>query len=74
MDSLETIVSLSNIVCSLKCVHVCASVHGGQKRISDLLELELQTGVSHQTWVPGTNLPSLEEQYALVTSEHPSSL
>lgn len=60
-DSLDTIVSLSNMVCYLKYVHVCASVHGGQKRVSDL-ELELQRGVSHQTWVLGTSLRSSEEK------------
>ena len=38
----------------LMCTTCMPSVHGGQKRVSDLLELELQTVVSNkwiQMWV-----------------------
>lgn len=30
---------------------MCAGTHGSQKMVSDLLELELQTVVSHLTWM-----------------------
>lgn len=37
-------------------VHMSAGIHGGQKKVSDLLELELQVIVRHLTWVLGTEL------------------
>ena len=36
------------------CVNVC--VHGGQKRASNPLELELQAAVGHPVWVLRTTL------------------
>lgn len=45
------------------CLHVCiwttcVMCYEGQKRVPDLLELELQTVVSHPVWVLGTELRS----------------
>lgn len=40
-------------VCAYKC-----SAHRGQKRSSDLLELELQSVVGHLMWVRETELKS----------------
>lgn len=49
------------IICMHACLY-CESVHmnilrhRGQKRASNLLELELQVVMSHPTWVLGTGL------------------
>jgi len=43
-------------------------VHGGQRRVTGLLELELQIGVSHYGyWEP--SLAPLKEQRVLLTAE-----
>ena len=44
-------------ICVCVCVCVCG-VHGGQKRVSDPLELELQVVVSRLMWVLVTELRS----------------
>jgi hypothetical protein len=62
------------------CLHVClcimfvSGVHRGQKRVSDLLELELEivaschVGAGNQTWA------LQEEQAVLLTGEPPLQL
>lgn len=57
----------------LKSAYVCLHVgmctgkgaQGGQKRVSDLLELELQTAMDHLTWVLETKLRSSARTSAL---------
>lgn len=44
-----------------ECVHVHLGAHGGQKRVSDSLELELQAILSHLTWVLGIKFQSPEK-------------
>lgn len=54
------------------CVSVCevsASAHGGQKRTSDPLEMELQANVSHPKWVLGKERWYLEEQQEFFPAE-----
>ena len=55
-------------ICVLLCVHTCACLPvyaqqmctalGGQKRVLDILELQLQVVVSHLMWVLETKLRS----------------
>lgn len=45
------------------CLHVNADVHRDQKRVSVLLEVDLQAVVA---WVLGTELWSLKEHYTLL--------
>lgn len=40
------------------CAYVCAGAHRGQKRASNLLEVELQEVESRPSWVLGTKLES----------------
>lgn len=37
------------------------AIYGGQKKVSDPLELELQVSLSHPQWVVGTELWSSEK-------------
>lgn len=39
------------IMCIGVYVHMCASAQGGQKRVSESLELEFQAVVNYQKWV-----------------------
>ena len=45
-------------MCVFECMHMCEGVHRSQKRVLDLLELELQAVVSCPTWILGTELRS----------------
>lgn len=49
----------------LGCENMSTGPDGSQKRALDLLQLELQAGVSHLTRVLGTKLGLLEEQQRL---------
>lgn len=55
------------------CMYICAScacsVLGGQKRVSDLLEMELQVIRSYLVWVLGTKPGYVEEQKMFLTAE-----
>lgn len=54
------------------CVEPCkCNAHRGQKGESDPLELELQVVVSCCRWVLRIELRSLQERYALLTTEPP---
>lgn len=47
----------------------CEGAHGGQKRVSGLMELGLQAFVRYPTWVLGTEFPpSTRPGSALITS------
>lgn len=54
-------------------VRMSMGTHGGWKRVSEPLELELQAFVSHLIWVLGTKLRSQQEQYVLLTVSHLSN-
>lgn len=41
------------VVCGF--VHMSVGVHGGQQRAFELLELEVQVGVSCPVWILGSN-------------------
>ena len=47
--------------CMYACTFCVPGACGGQKRVSDALELELQTGVAMQCW----EIPLLEEPFLL---------
>lgn len=49
-------------------MHVSIGVCGGQKRVTDSLELGSQAVVNHSTWVLGTDYP-LQKQCAFLTAE-----
>lgn len=56
-------------VCVLICAYECSACRVW-KRMSDLLELELQAVVSHSIWVLGTELgSSLQEQCEFLTAK-----
>lgn len=54
-------------------VHTSMGACGSQKMAADPMEVTLQAVVSCPIWVPGTKLPSLQEQQMLITVSHLSS-
>lgn len=49
-------------------MHVSTGGCGGQERVTDPLELELQAVGSHSAWVLGADCP-LQKRYAFLTAE-----
>lgn len=50
-------------------VFIGAGTHRGQERSLDCLELELQAFVNNPTWVLGTKLSPLQEEWAPSTAK-----
>lgn len=62
-----------DVLLACVCVFVCMcrpGTFGGQKRMSDPLELKIQMVVSHQVLGTGTKLGSLQEQEVNLAIDH----